>query len=117
MAKYYEDEKIIEALKELSQSPFAQGFGEDDTSLLSTYYHNGVKDVLNLLIDIFKGEVPDNLKIKEADVRPLNPGIWRKGNDYYWYCSKCGSRHTKSDILHSKYCPDCGALLYAKGDA
>ena len=117
MGSYYEGEKILKALNELSQSPFAQGFGDDDHSLLSTYYHNGVKDTFKLLIDIFSGQVPDNLKIDTADVRPAKPGAWIRGSDYYWYCSGCGSRHTKTDVLHSKYCPDCGLRLSAKGDA
>ena len=117
MAKYYDDEKIVEALNALSQSPFAQGFGDDDDSLLSMYYHNGVKDTLKLMVDIFRGEVPDNLKIQEANVRPFRLGSWIKGNDYFWYCSECLCRRTKTDVLHSKFCPDCGARLDAKGDA
>lgn len=117
MAKYYEDEKIIEAIKGLLNSPFAQGFGVDDNSLLSMYYHNGIKDALRLVADMVRGDVPDNLKIEAADMAQPKTGRWQQRGDYYYYCSECGSRHTKTDVLHCKYYPDCGARLNAKGDA
>lgn len=115
MARYYEDKKIIEALQALQKSPWAQGF--DNDGILAEHYHNGIKEALTMLIDIIRGDVPDCLKIEAADVTPVKPGTWKKGNDYYFHCSECGSSHTKTEMLHCKFCPDCGARLDAKGDA
>ena len=115
MAKYYEGLKIIEAIDKLYNSPWAQGLEEE--GVLMSYYHDGIKDALTMLKDIVIGDVPDGLKIETAEVTPVKPGTWQKGLDYYWHCSECGSRHTKTDVLHCKYCPDCGARLNAKGDA
>ena len=115
MAKYYEDKKIIEALEALYKSPWAQGFNNE--GILANHYHDGIKDALTMILDISRGNVPDSLKIEAADVTAANVGEWTKGNDCYWYCSECGSRHTRTEMLFSKYCPYCGARLNAKGDA
>ena len=115
MAKYYEGLKIIEAIDELYNSPWAQGL--EGEGVLMNYYHDGIKDALEIFKNILRGECPDDLKIETAEVTPVKPGTWQKGKDYYWHCSECGSRHTRTDVLHCKYCPDCGARLNAKGDA
>ena len=115
MARYYEDVKIIEVIDKLYNSPWAQGL--DNEGVLMNYYHDGIKDALKILKDILRGECPDGLKIEAADVTPVKVGTWKKGNDYYFHCSECGSSHTKTEMLHCKFCPDCGARLDAKGDA
>ena len=115
MAKYYEDKKIIEVIEKLYKSPWAQGL--DKEGVLMNFYHDGIKDALKILIAIIRGDAPDSLKIEAADVTAANVGEWKKGNDCYWYCSECGSRHTRTEMLFSKYCPYCGARLNAKGDA
>lgn len=115
MARYYEDKKIIEALQALQESPWAQGLNND--GILADYYHNGIKEALTVLINIIRGDVLDCYKIEAADVTPAKVGTWKKGNDNYFHCSECGSSHTKTEMLHCKFCSDCGARLDAKGDA
>lgn len=115
MGNYYEDKKIIEVIDKLYNSPWAQGL--ENEGVLMNYYHEGIKDALKILKDILRGECPDGLKIEAADVKPAKAGTWKKRSDLYYYCGECGSRHTKTDVLHCKYCPECGARLNAKGDA
>ena len=112
MAKYYEESTIIEFLNGLLNSPFAQGFGDEDNGVLSTYYHNGVKDALKMVASLL-----EDGKVDAAKIKPATPAEWIKRNDYYYYCSECGSRHTRTDVLHCKYCPDCGAGFNARGNA
>lgn len=115
MGHYYEDKKIIEVIEALYKSPWAQGL--DTEGVLMNFYHDGIKDALKILIAIIRGDAPDSLKIEAAEVTPAKTATWEKHDDYFYYCSECGSRHTRTDVLHCKHCPNCGARLNAKGDA
>ena len=109
MTKLYDAEILTLALEELLKSPWATGDGEPISNI---QYHYGVNDALKLVCDMIAGNVPDELKLITADATPKAPGKWLKNGGYY-YCSVCGSRHTNTERINSKYCRYCGARMGA----
>lgn len=117
---YYKQSDITASLSELMLSPWALEC--DSTRAM------GIQEALHLIQDMINGEVPENMKIPAADVRPVVHGKWidSKGNPAKWddmnncpinaYCSICGDWLTASDEYPAvgHYCPNCGAKMEGK---
>ena len=100
MSEYIKRSELAEILSNLIISPWAT-----EGNIMRCV---GKQDALHLVQDMVNDEVPDNLRLPAADVKPVLRARWEICSDgYYPYCSNC--KNEPQGRVMTDFCPYCGA--------